>query len=82
MKTLNETVLELYKNFKGYAKDHTLVEVAEHIYPDWTIVKLSDMSLVVTMLIETSEGYFEFRVQVAKGASVTNVFVRYEKIKD
>ena len=78
MKTLNETVLELYKNFKSYAALHTLVQVAEHIYPDWTIVKLSDFSLVVSAEIETSEGYYEFRVQVTKGTNDTNVFVKYK----
>ena len=82
MKTLNETVLELYKNFKSYANDHTLVEVAEHIYPDWTINKLSDFGIIITAEIETSEGRFEFRVQVVKSVSSTNVFVRHYKMND
>ena len=82
MKTLNETVIELYKNFKEYADEHTIVNVAEHIYPDWTIKKLSDLGLVVVAVIETSEGYFEFRVQVTKGVDNTNVFVKYEAIDD
>jgi hypothetical protein len=82
MKTLNETVLELYKNFKSYSDLHTPVQVAEHIYPDWTILKLSDFSLVVTAVIETSEGYFEFRVQVTRSECAANVFVKYNKINN
>lgn len=76
MKTLNETVLELYDNFKSYRKEHTVRELAEHLFPDWEIKRLSDFGLVVVAVIETCEGFYEFRVQV----SGTDVYVRHTKI--
>lgn len=82
MKTPNETVLKLYKNFKSCSDSHTPVQVAEQICRDWTILKLSDFSLVVTKKIETSEGCFEFRVQVTRSSCETNVFVKYYKTND
>lgn len=82
MKTLNETVLKLYKDFKSYSDSHKPVQVADHICRDWTILKLSDFSLVVTKKIETSEGCFDFRVQVTRSSCETNVFVKYYKTND
>ena len=76
MKTLNETVLELYDNFKTYRKEHTVRELAEHLFPDWEIKRISDLGIVVIAVIETCEGFYEFRVQV----SGTDVFVRHTKI--
>ena len=81
MLTLNQQVLTLYDSFKSYSEEHTIREVAEHIYPDWTIKKLSDFGLVVTAVIETSEGFYEFRVQVAKSILETNVFVKYSEVE-
>lgn len=77
MKTLNETVLELYDNFKTYRKEHTVRELAEHLFPDWTINRISDFGIVVTAVIETCEGFYEFHVQV----SGTDVYVRHTKVE-
>ena len=81
-RTLNQTVLNLYDNFKEFGKKHSIRELAEHIYPEWTIVSITNNSLTIVATIETCESYFDFRVQVIKNAYDTNVVITYDRILD
>lgn len=69
--TVNQNVLVIYDNFKSYAENHTLREVADIVKPDWEIVRMSTTMLVVETTIEG----VEYRVRVSKLGDVMNVQV-------
>ena len=69
--TVNQNVLVIYDNFKSYAENHTLREVADIVKPDWEIVRMSTSMLVVTSTIEG----VEYRVRVSIVGTEKNVQV-------
>lgn len=69
--TVNQNVLVIYDNFKSYAENHTLREVADIVKPDWEIVRMSTSMLVVTATIEG----VEYRVRISIVGTEKNVQV-------
>jgi hypothetical protein len=70
--TVKENVITIYDQFKSYADNHTLREVAENLrYEPWDIVRLSDTMLVAKKVIDK----VEYRVRVTKSVLTVAVSV-------